>query len=406
MRFGDFVAVDGVSLRIRRGEIFGFLGSNGCGKTTTMKMLTGLLPASAGNAAVRPCGRSARPGDAPAWATGAVVLALWRAQRGAEPGAATLACSRARSPEVAGQVAQMAQRFGLDGVMDELPERLPLGMRQRLSLAVAMVHAPELLILDEPTSGVDPVARDQFWRLLVGSRRDRVTIFISTHFMNEAERCDRVSLMHAGRVLDSDQPAAIVARRGDAGDAFIEHLLEAGGGGLSQTRRGAGRAGAAGAGHADGVRTCGPQRRQPGTRVGRPVRLQRKLRRACSYLLAQGARAAAATRCAVRSRCWDRSADVRDGLWHQHGRRDLRFAVLDRDQTALSRDYALSLSGSGYFVERPPFGTMPGSIAGCATASSRWRSRSRPVSRAMWRAATGPRSAPGSTAPCPSAPRP
>ncbi len=93
-------------------------------------------------------------------------------------------------------------------------------MRQRLSLAVAMVHRPELLILDEPTSGVDPIARDAFWQLMIDlSRRDKVTIFISTHFMNEAERCDRISLMHAGRVLVSDTPAALhaAARRGDPG---------------------------------------------------------------------------------------------------------------------------------------------------------------------------------------------
>jgi ribosome-dependent ATPase len=113
----------------------------------------------------------------------------------------------------------MVERFGLQEVLDALPESLPLGMRQRLSLAVAMVHQPELLILDEPTSGVDPIARDRFWQLLIElSRRDRVTIFISTHFMNEAERCDRMSLMHAGKVLDSDRPAALCqARRGHAG---------------------------------------------------------------------------------------------------------------------------------------------------------------------------------------------
>jgi ribosome-dependent ATPase len=126
----------------------------------------------------------------------------------------------------------MVERFGLQEELDSLPDALPLGMRQRLSLAVAMVHQPELLILDEPTSGVDPVARDNFWRLLIElSRRDRVTIFISTHFMNEAERCDRMSLMHAGKVLVSDTPADIgaQARRGHAGEAFIGYLEEASG---------------------------------------------------------------------------------------------------------------------------------------------------------------------------------
>jgi ribosome-dependent ATPase len=127
----------------------------------------------------------------------------------------------------------MAQRFGLQDVMESLPDGLPLGMRQRLSLAVAMVHKPELLILDEPTSGVDPVARDNFWRLLVAlSREDHVTIFISTHFMNEAARCDRISLMHAGKVLVSDPPEKIVSDCGadTLEAAFIDYLVAAGGG--------------------------------------------------------------------------------------------------------------------------------------------------------------------------------
>jgi ribosome-dependent ATPase len=126
----------------------------------------------------------------------------------------------------------MVERFGLVDVIDSLPASLPLGMRQRLSLAVAMVHKPELLILDEPTSGVDPVARDAFWRLLIElSRRDRVTVFISTHFMNEAERCDRMSMMHAGKVLDSDaRQAGREARRQNLEEAFIGYLVEAEGG--------------------------------------------------------------------------------------------------------------------------------------------------------------------------------
>ena len=124
----------------------------------------------------------------------------------------------------------MAQRFALADIMDELPDSLPLGQRQRLSLAVAMIHEPEMLILDEPTSGVDPVARDSFWQILIDlARDDKVTIFISTHFMNEAERCERISLMHAGRVLVSDTPAALIEKRGGhtLEEAFIAYLEEA-----------------------------------------------------------------------------------------------------------------------------------------------------------------------------------
>lgn len=130
------------------------------------------------------------------------------------------------SDEIAGRIDRMAVRFGLTDVMDALPELLPLGQRQRLSLAVALIHHPELLI----TSGVDPIARDGFWRHLIDlSRNDGVTIFISTHFINEAARCDRISLMHAGRVLVSDTPAGLVKRRGakTLDDAFLEYLEEA-----------------------------------------------------------------------------------------------------------------------------------------------------------------------------------
>ena len=126
------------------------------------------------------------------------------------------------------RIALLVDRFGLAAFLDEPAARLPLGIRQRLSLAVAVVHEPRLLILDEPTSGVDPIARDQFWELLVElSREQGVTIFISTHFMNEAERCDRISLMHAGLVLASDTPEALKAQKGaDSLEAAFISFLE------------------------------------------------------------------------------------------------------------------------------------------------------------------------------------
>jgi ABC-type multidrug transport system ATPase subunit len=115
------------------------------------------------------------------------------------------------------RIAELVGRFGLADYLDQRTLELPLGIRQRLSLAVAIVHQPEMLILDEPTSGVDPLARDRFWELLIDlSRHEGVTIFVSTHFMNEVERCDRISLMDSGRVLATDTPAAIdpLSRRG------------------------------------------------------------------------------------------------------------------------------------------------------------------------------------------------
>ena len=115
---------------------------------------------------------------------------------------------------------------------DARPESLPLGIKQRLQLAVAVLHRPAILILDEPTSGVDPIARDAFWHTLIDlSRDDGVTIFLSTHFMNEAERCDRISLMHAGKVLAVGTPQDLVKERGSDSleDAFVDYLVDAAG---------------------------------------------------------------------------------------------------------------------------------------------------------------------------------
>ncbi len=232
-RFGDFVAVDDVNLEVRRGEIFGFLGSNGCGKSTTMKMLTGLLPPSHGEA--RLLGEVL---DADNIETRRRVGYMSQSfslygelsvRRNLELHARLFRLSAA---DGAARIAELAARFDLGPVLDALPDALPLGIRQRLQLAVAVLHRPDVLILDEPTSGVDPVARDGFWELIIQlSRQDGVTIFITTHFMNEAQRCDRISLMHAGRILASAAPAELIARRGAASleEAFIGYLAEAGG---------------------------------------------------------------------------------------------------------------------------------------------------------------------------------
>ncbi len=230
-RFGDFTAVDSVSFEIQRGEIFGFLGSNGCGKTTTMKMLTGLLPASEGEAYLFD-----KPVNAKDLETRKRVGFM--SQSFSLYGELTVEQNlllHARlfhlTPErTTKRIADLVDRFSLGPHRDALASSLPLGIRQRLSLAVAIIHEPEMLILDEPTSGVDPVARDEFWELLIElSRRDQVTIFISTHFMNEALRCDRISLMHAGQVLVYDEPDHLVEARGVASleEAFIEYIEEA-----------------------------------------------------------------------------------------------------------------------------------------------------------------------------------
>src|SRR5262249_51312993 len=131
---------------------------------------------------------------------------------------------------IPGRVDEMLDRFDLRGAAETRPDNLPLGIRQRLQLAVAVIHGPDILILDEPTSGVDPVNRDSFWELLIDlSRREGVTIFITTHFMNEGMRCDRISLMNAGKVLVQDSPAKIISNRQAQSleEAFIDYLEDA-----------------------------------------------------------------------------------------------------------------------------------------------------------------------------------
>jgi ribosome-dependent ATPase len=239
--------------------------------------------------------------------------------------------------DIPGRVDEMVERFGLVDVIDSLPASLPLGIRQRLSLAVAMVHKPELLILDEPTSGVDPVARDEFWNALVDlARRDGVTIFISTHFMNEAERCDRVSLMHAGRVLANDAPAAIRERYGASTleEAFIR-CLEA-----SEADTGAARAVPVPARIGRDMSGPTPWRVRLQRLMSCALRETMELRRDPVRLVMAGL--GSVLLMLVVS--YGTSMDVED----------LAFAVLDRDQTATSRDYVLNLSGSRYFIEQPP----------------------------------------------------
>lgn len=230
-RFGDFTAVDHVTLSIERGEIFGFLGSNGCGKSTTMKMLTGLLTPTEGTATI--FGKSVEAGSMEVrenlgYMTQAFSLyGEMTIRQNLELHARLYHLAPEKAKE---RIAELVQRFGLEAHLDALAEDLPMGLKQRLSLAVAVLHDPQILILDEPTSGVDPVARDSFWELLIDlSRKQNVTIFVTTHFMNEGMRCDRISLMHAGKVLAYGAPDELITKRGapNLEEAFIGYMEDA-----------------------------------------------------------------------------------------------------------------------------------------------------------------------------------
>ena len=357
-RFGNFVAVDHVNFRIARGEIFGFLGSNGCGKTTTMKMLTGLLPASEGEALL--FGHAVDPRDIDTRRRVGYMsqsFSLYSELTVEQNLVLHARLFHVPAERIPARVTEMVERFGLESARDALPDSLPLGLRQRLSLAVAVVHAPELLILDEPTSGVDPIARDAFWRLLIDlSRSDHVTIFLSTHFMNEGERCDRISLMHAGKVLASDAPARLIRNRGVATleDAFIDYLQEADADLRSaeppavvapQTPPDAPRLPS----EAATVRSKAPPGAQPvhqksGFSWGRLLSYSQREALELQRDPVRAALALAGSLILLTIMGLGISFDVEN----------LKFAVLDRDQTGLSNNYTLQLSGSRYFVEQPP----------------------------------------------------
>ncbi|MDE1936884.1 ribosome-associated ATPase/putative transporter RbbA [Bradyrhizobium sp.] len=341
-RFGDFTAVDRVSFTIRRGEIFGFVGSNGSGKTTTMKMLTGLLPASEGEALI--FGQAMRAGDLTArrrvgyMSQSFSLYGELTVRENLRLHARLFQLSRAFADK---RIEELVEKCGLADNMDQLASELPLGIRQRLSLAVAVVHKPELLILDEPTSGVDPLARDRFWALLIDlSRNQGITIFVSTHFMNEAARCDRLSLMHEGRVLATGTPAELIEaeRSTTLEDAFISFLKRrTQAAAPAQTARQAIRGKQASDQAGKGARSASFsfQRllaytiRESLELLRDPIRLTFALFGTALLMIVFGVGI---------------SMDVNN----------LTFAALDRDQTPESRAYLEELRGSPYFVEKKP----------------------------------------------------
>jgi len=336
-RFGNFTAVDNVSFRIARGEIFGFLGSNGCGKSTTMKMLTGLLSATEGE--VRLFGQPLDARDIETrYRVGYMsqAFSLYRELtvfQNLELHAQLFHLPAENIPE---RIAELMNRFELTSVADQRPESLPLGIRQRLQLAVAVIHRPEVLILDEPTSGVDPIARDVFWRYLIDMSRDEnVTIFISTHFMNEAERCDRISLMHAGKVLAVGAPEALARERGGSlEEVFVAYLAEASGISLDERV-------------AKAPETWIEEAEAPQKPPGRFDfgRLWAYTRRETMELLRDPIRLAFALLGPV-------ILMITFGFGISFDVENLPFAVYDQDQTLESRELVESFSGSRYFIQR------------------------------------------------------
>ena len=352
-RFGDFVAVDHVNFRIAPGEIFGFLGSNGCGKSTTMKMLTGFLPATEGWAKLfgRPMGSNdMEMRRNVGYMTQAFSLyGELTVRQNLELHAQLYHLPR---DKIESRIKELLKRYDLEEVANAKPESLPLGIKQRLQLAVAVLHEPAILILDEPTSGVDPIARDAFWRSMIDlSRDDGVTIFLSTHFMNEAERCDRISLMHAGKVLAVGAPLDLVKERGSDSleDTFVGYLADAAG--IDRTKKVESPPPAAMPSEAEPIRPprrfdlarlWAYARRETVELLRDPIRLAFAIVGPIILMLAFG---------------YGISFDIED----------LQMAAFDQDKTPESRQLLDGFNGSRYFSVQPP-------IQSAAQADRRLRS--------------------------------
>lgn len=359
-RFGDFTAVDHVNFSIEQGEIFGFLGSNGCGKTTTMKMLTGLLPPTEGEVSL--FGKAVTGGDLDARRRVGFMSQAFSLYTELTIRQNLMLHARLFDmPDEQGEVrvGEIIRGFGLEDEADTLAEALPLGIRQRLSIGVAMLHKPEILILDEPTSGVDPVARDGFWEIMIRlSREDGVTIFLSTHFMNEAERCDRMSMMHRGKVLAEGPPAQLVIERKaqTLEQAFIGYLEDAAADLKAEEARAAAPAVFGGAAQEPGAQESSPPEPPSGA--------------ASSHAAQRAGRFTFA-------RVWAFARREAIEIGHDTVRLSfaifgpiflmivfgfgltldverLTYAVLDHDQTTSSRLYADAFRGSVYFNEEAP----------------------------------------------------
>jgi ABC-2 type transport system ATP-binding protein len=237
-RFGEFTAVEGVTFDVREGEIFGFLGPNGAGKTTTIRMLTGLLAPTGGEGRVAGfdirseraliksrIGYMSQRFSLYADLTVRENIDLFGGLYGVD------------GPQLDGRRRWILDMSGLDGAEGRITADLPLGWKQRLALGCALVHEPPILFLDEPTSGVDPVARRRFWDLIDALAHDGTTVFVSTHYMEEAEHCHRLALLNRGRLIALDTPRALRARvsstilevKTDDAPGAVEALIAVGG---------------------------------------------------------------------------------------------------------------------------------------------------------------------------------
>ncbi len=206
-KFGDFTAVDAISFHVKKGEIFGFLGANGAGKTTAMKMLIGISIPTSGEAIVADLDVYKDPeGIKKSIGYMSQKFALYddlTVKENITFFGGIYGLSRSRIKE---KRTQLVEELGLEKVVNELVSSLPLGWKQKLAFSVALLHDPKIIFLDEPTGGVDPITRRQFWEMIYKTAHEGTTVFVTTHYMDEAEYCDRVSIMVDGKIEALDTP--------------------------------------------------------------------------------------------------------------------------------------------------------------------------------------------------------
>ncbi len=230
-QFGEFTAVDQISLTVKKGEIFGFLGANGAGKTTAIRMLCGLLLPTSGEGRVsgfdiykeneqikRSIGYMSQKFSLYPDLTGKENLQFYGSVYRLPP------------KRLKKKIDEMVERLNLGEFVGRLSGSLPVGWRQRLALAAALMHEPEILFLDEPTGGVDPIFRRRFWNILYHLAESGTTLFVTTHYMDEAEFCDRISIMHHGRIIEMGQPRDLIEKHGekDLQEVFIKLISREG----------------------------------------------------------------------------------------------------------------------------------------------------------------------------------
>ncbi len=221
-RFGDFIAVDGISFQIRAGEIWGFLGPNGAGKSTTIRILCGVMAPSSGSVEVLGYDVTRDP-EAVKLRIGYMSQgsSLWNDLTVEEHLRFYAGMFDIYGAAQQRTVDEWMERVGLRERRRELAGALPGGLRKRLAFACTLLHSPKLLFLDEPTSGVDPVSRREFWDLIVGLAEEGTTVLVTTHYMDEAEHCNRLALIYGGKIIASGTPSEIRGGAPSLDDAFV-----------------------------------------------------------------------------------------------------------------------------------------------------------------------------------------